>query len=169
MLVVLSDTHGTEDHRLTGAAREAVVDAELVIHAGDFSTEAVLDAFHAVAADLRGVYGNTDSPAVRGRLPPATTLTFAGVGIAVTHTREGGHAGITMFGREREADLVVFGHSHRPMVDADGDVTLLNPGSHADPRGNRQSFAVLEPTDSGLSGRLVTVDGQEFDSFTVDI
>lgn len=167
MLVVLSDTHGTDDHRLVGAAREAVAEADLVVHAGDFSTEAVLDAFHAVAADFRGVYGNTDSAAVRDRLPSATTFEYEDIRIAATHTRNGGHAGLTMFGRERDADLVVFGHSHRPTVDTGGDVTLLNPGSHADPRGNRQSFAVLEPTADGLDGRLVTVDGEVFERFTV--
>jgi putative phosphoesterase len=168
MLVVLSDTHGTDDHRLTDAVREAVHAADLVVHAGDFSTEAVLDAFQAVASDVRGVYGNTDAAAVRGRLPPATTLDYEGVRIAVTHTRDGGHAGLTMFGREKGADLVVFGHSHRPTVDAEGDVALLNPGSHADPRGNRQSFAVLEPTETGLNGELRTVDGEVFDRFSVE-
>lgn len=168
MLVVLSDTHGTEDHRLTGAAHEAVDDADLVVHAGDFSTEAVLNAFRGVAADFRGVYGNTDDAAVRARLPPATTFTYAGVRVAVTHTRRGGHAGLTMFGREQGADLVVFGHSHRPTIDDAGDVVLLNPGSHADPRGNRQSFAVLEPTDSGLVGELRTVDGEPFETFVVE-
>lgn len=168
MLVVLSDTHGTDDPRLTPAVRDAVDDAELVVHAGDYSTEAVLDAFHDRAADFRGVYGNTDPVGVRDRLPPATTLEYEGVRIAVTHTRQGGHTGLTMFGREADAHLVVFGHSHRPTVDTGGDVTLLNPGSHADPRGNRQAFATLEPTESGLRGELRTVGGEVFETFTVE-
>lgn len=165
---MLSDTHGTDDHRLAGAAREAVASADMVVHAGDYSTGAVLDAFRAVAPQFRGVYGNTDGPEVRGRVPPATAFDYEGVRIAVTHTREGGHAGLTMFGREKGADLVVFGHSHRPSVDAGSDVTLLNPGSHADPRGNRQSFAVLEPTADGLAGELRTVDGDTFERFAVE-
>ncbi len=183
MLVVLSDTHRTEGTGLVGAAADAVADADLVLHAGDFTTEAVLDAFHDAAerrsagsqtqsddaaADLRAVYGNRDGAAVTDRLPEATTLSYAGVRIAATHRKRGGATGLAMFGRERGADLVVSGHTHRPLVDQAGSVTLLNPGSHADPRGARQSFAVLEPTEDGLNGRLTTVGGETFDRFTVE-
>ncbi|QKY20434.1 metallophosphoesterase [Halolamina sp. CBA1230] len=168
MLVVLSDTHRTDGTGLVGAAADAVDDADLVLHAGDFTTEPVLDAFHDTAADLRAVYGNRDSDAVSDRLPEATTLSYAGVRIAATHRQRGGTTGLAMFGRERGADLVVSGHTHRPVVDEEGDVTLLNPGSHADPRGARQSFAVLEPTGDGLAGRLTTVDGEAFERFEIE-
>jgi len=168
MLVVLSDTHRTEGTGLVGAAADAVADADLVLHAGDFTTEAVLDAFHDTAADLRAVPGNRDGPGVTDRLPEATTLSYAGVRIAATHRKRGGATGLAMFGRERGADLVVSGHTHRPVVDQEGSVTLLNPGSHADPRGARQSFAVLEPTAEGLNGRLTTVGGETFERFRVE-
>ena len=168
MLVVLSDTHRTEGTGLVGAAADAVDDADLVLHAGDFTAEPVLDAFHDAATDLRAVYGNRDSDAVSDRLPEATTLSYAGVRIAATHRQRGAATGLAMFGRERGADLVVSGHTHRPVVDEEGDVTLLNPGSHADPRGARQSFATLEPTGDGLAGQLTTVDGETFERFTVE-
>lgn len=168
MLVVLSDTHETEGTALVGAAAEAVDDAEVVLHAGDFTTEAVLDAFHDRIDDFHAVHGNADSAAVTDRLPTATTLDYAGVRIAATHRRRGGATGLALFGRERGADLVVSGHTHRPNADADGTVSLLNPGSHAEPRGAKQSFAVLEPTDDGLSGRLTTVGGQTFARFEVE-
>ncbi len=46
--------------------------------------------------------------------------------------------------------------SHRPTFDGTGEVTLLNPGSHAQPRGHRTAHAELEPmTDGGVRGRLV--------------
>ena len=198
MLVVLSDTHETDGTGLVGAAAEALTDADLVLHAGDFTTEAVLDGFHDAvaerrsaasqtqsddvaerrsagsqtqsddAADFRAVHGNSDSEAVTDRLPAATTLEYAGVRIALTHRRRGGATGLAMFGRERGADLVISGHSHRPRVEQAGSVTLLNPGSHAEPRGARQSFAVLEPREPGLAGRLVTVDGETFERFEIE-
>ena len=168
MLVVLSDTHATDGTALVGAAADAVADADLVLHAGDFTTEAVLDSFHEAVDDLRAVHGNADSPTVTERLPTATTLEYEGVRIAATHRRRGGATGLEMFGRERGADLVVSGHTHRPRVDDEGAVTLLNPGSHAEPRGARQSFAVLEPKEGGLAGRLVTVDGELFARFDVE-
>lgn len=45
VITVVSDTHGTDGHRLAGRTLTAVREAELVIHAGDFTTETVLDAF----------------------------------------------------------------------------------------------------------------------------
>jgi putative phosphoesterase len=133
MLVVCSDTHGTDDARLTGRTREAVDAADLVVHAGDFTTPAVLDAFRDRAT----------------RLPPAATMTYAGVRIAVTHTERGGATALSLFGRQRGADLVVSGHTHRPTVDTpEAGPTLLNPGSHADPRGHRAAHAELHAAGS---------------------
>lgn len=167
MLVVVSDTHGTDSHRLTGRTLAAVREADLVAHAGDFTTEAVLEAFRAEAGAVRGVYGNSDTAGVRDRLPGERTFTYGGVRFAMTHRRRGGDTGLTMFGRERNADVVVHGHTHRPRFDHGGPVALLNPGSHAEPRGNVPAHAELVPTGAGLDGRLVSVDGDVLDTFTV--
>jgi putative phosphoesterase len=152
MLVVLSDTHSDAGHELAGRAREAVAEADAVVHAGDFTAPAALDAFQEVADALHAVHGNTDAAAVRERLPPARTVTALGLRIAVTHRREGGDTGLVMFGRERGADLVVSGHTHRPRVEAaEAGPALLNPGSHADPRGGPASHAELVRAAGGDS------------------
>jgi hypothetical protein len=149
MLVVCSDTHGTDDARLTGRTREAVDAADLVVHAGDFTTPTVLDEFRDRAERLVAVHGNADTAAVRERLPPAATTTYAGVPVAVTHTERGGTTALSLFGRQRGAALVVSGHTHRPTVDVpETGPTLLNPGSHADPRGHRPAHAELWPAGS---------------------
>jgi hypothetical protein len=168
MLAVLSDTHGTDDPRLRGRTREAVRDADVVVHAGDFTTDAVLDAFESEAETLYAVHGNSDAPGVRDRLPGARTLTYGGATLAVTHARRGGSTALSLFGRERGADVVVFGHTHRPaVVESDAGPLLLNPGSHAEPRGYRAAHAELERTESGLVGRLVTPAGDLLESFSV--
>ncbi|MGM0591469.1 MAG: metallophosphoesterase [Halobacteriota archaeon] len=167
MLVVVSDSHSTEGHRLRGRTLEAVREAELVAHAGDFMTESVLDAFVAESASFVGVYGNTDDDAVRERLPGARTFEYGGVRFALTHTRHGGTTGLTLFGRERGADVVVFGHTHRPLFDATGPVALLNPGSYNRPRGGRPSHAELDSDADGLRGRFCTPDGDVFETFHV--
>jgi putative phosphoesterase len=183
MLVVCSDTHGTDDARLTGRTREAVDTADLVIHAGDFTTPAVLDDFRNRTARLVAVHGNADTAAVRERLPSAATTAYGGVRIAVTHTERGGATALSLFGRGRGAALVVSGHTHRPTVDApQGGPTLLNPGSHADPRGNRPGHAELWPAGSddapegvdlptdaeaGLVGVVRTPEGEVLDRVRV--
>lgn len=168
MLCLVSDTHGTDGHRLAGRTAEAVRAADVVVHAGDFHRTPAFDGFRGAAKRLRAVHGNNDDDAIRDRLPAARTVTYRGVRLAVRHQPRGGRAGLVAFGRERDADAVVVGHSHRPGVDAAGDVPLINPGSHAQPRGGRASHAELEPTDGGgLDGRLVTVDGETFERFAV--
>jgi len=190
MLTVVSDTHATEDHRLEGRTLEAVRSADLVVHAGDFYAETVLDAFYGEADTLRGVYGNNDDSATRERLPEERVVEYAGIRFAVTHRRRGGATSLTLFGRERDADAVIFGHSHRPTFDDSGAIPLLNPGSHAQPRGNRPAHAELERvedaewgTDAGaesvdgagqldgeapvLAGSLVTPAGEVFERFRI--
>ena len=169
MLVVLSDTHQTDGTGLVGAPGEAVTDADAVVHAVDFTSEAVLENLRDAAGDasFTAVHGNADSPAVTERLPTETTVEYAGIHIALTHGNPSGPTGLAMFGRQQGADLVISGHTHRPTVEELDHLTLLNPGSHADPRGARQSFAVLEPDGATLSGELRTVDGDRFATFTV--
>jgi len=167
MLVVVSDSHRERGHGLKGRTLEAVDAADAVAHAGDFVTPAALDAFRDVADRLHAVNGNADRPGVRERLPPALSFTYAGVDVAMTHRQGGGAMGLELFGRERDADLVVSGHTHRPTVSHAETVTLLNPGSHADPRGNRPGHAELEPTDDGLRGRLVDPTGTVAETFEV--
>lgn len=169
MLTVVSDTHATDGHRLTGRTLDAVREADLAVHAGDFVAEPVLDAFEAEADRLRGVYGNNDGAAIRDRLPEVRTVEYGGLRFAVVHTRRGGDTALTMLGRERAADAVIFGHSHRPGFDDAGPVALLNPGSHAQPRRYRAAHAELEVASDGdgLRGRLVSPEGETFERFRV--
>lgn len=166
---MLSDTHGSDGHRLEGHTLEAVREANLVIHAGDFTTSAALSAHREAAGDLLAVHGNADDQAVRDRLPPARTVEALGLGVAVTHRREGGATGLAMFGRSRDADVVVSGHSHRPSVTDVGDLLLVNPGSHAQPRGNRPAHAELERAEGSVVGRLREPSGEVFETFRVEL
>ena len=168
MLVVLSDTHSTDDPRLRGRTREAVHEADLVVHAGDFYREPVLDAFEAATDRLRAVFGNNDGGAIRDRIPEVRTVEYEGVRFAVTHRHRSGDTGLVMLGRGRDADAVICGHSHRPRFDDSTDLPVLNPGSHAQPRGNRPAHAELEPSEDGLDGRLVTPDGETFERFRIE-
>jgi len=190
MITVVSDTHGTDGHRLDGRTLAAVREADLVIHAGDFTTAAVLDAFEAEAGAERdggdgeggereggesagereggefvAVYGNNDDPEVRGRLTAERTVEHAGVRLVVVHGHDHDDTSLSLLGRQERADVVVVGHSHEPGRRRVGAVTVLNPGSHADPRWHRPGHAELDPTGEGLTGRLVAPDGEVFDEF----
>ncbi|AFZ73010.1 metallophosphoesterase [Natronobacterium gregoryi] len=167
MIAIFSDTHSSHGHELEGEALTAAREADTVVHAGDFTSEAALEAFQAECTTLFAVHGNADSAAVRDRLPTARVVDAGGVRLAVTHRRGGGETGLAMFGRSRDADVVVSGHTHRPTAVETEACLLLNPGSHAQPRGHRPGFAVLEESEDGLEGEIRKPDGTLVESCTI--
>jgi uncharacterized protein len=167
VITIVSDTHGTTGHELAGRTMAAVRDADLVVHAGDFTTEVVLNAFEAESTRLVAVHGNNATPSVRERLPAVRTFEENGIRFALTHRRDGGSTGLELFGRERDADVVAFGHSHRHLARRAGEVMLLNPGSHARPRGNLPTHVELEPENEGFAGGIYTRNGKLVEEFHV--
>ncbi|WP_425955636.1 metallophosphoesterase family protein [Xylanimonas sp. McL0601] len=136
-LLLLSDTHVPSRARaLPGSVWRAIDAADVVVHAGDWTTTELLDAVEARAALLVGVAGNNDGPELHERLGEATWLRIEGLRVAVVH--ETG----PKQGRERRADatfpgmdLLVFGHSHIPWDSVSpAGMRLLNPGSPTDRR-----------------------------------
>jgi len=162
MLTLVADTHGREAHCLDGRTLAAVRAADHVVHAGDFTTEQVLDAFSSETDTLTAVYGNNDSAAVRDRLTDVATPTWQGLQLVVVHGHDHSETALGMLARQEDADLVVVGHSHRPQVgELDGRL-LVNPGSHAQPRQYRPAHAEVERTDAGIGVRLRSPDGTTF-------
>jgi len=136
-LVITSDTHLPSRARDLPAGLWAAIDqADVVVHAGDWTSEELLDRLLARAARLVGVFGNNDHGALRERLPEVARVELGGVRFAVVHETGGKE------GRERRADAVypdtdvlVFGHSHIPWdTVSPGGLRLLNPGSPTDRR-----------------------------------
>jgi len=153
-LLLLADTHVPKRARdLPPQVWEAVDEAEVVFHAGDWVMEPLLDSLAARAARLVGVSGNNDGPELRRRLPEVARVTLDGVRLAVVH--ETGQA----TGREHrcaqeypDADVLVFGHSHIPWdTTAASGLRLLNPGSPTDRR--RQPYCTYM-TATAAAGRL---------------
>ena len=136
-LLLLADTHVPMRARdLSPQVWQLVEQADLVVHAGDWVEEPLLDALEARSRALLACWGNNDGPGLRARLPEVARAELAGVRVAVVH-ETGGAAG-----RERRADaahpgvdLLVFGHSHLPWdTTTPGGMRLLNPGSPTDRR-----------------------------------
>lgn len=167
MITIVSDTHGSDTHRLSRQTRTAVRTADLVVHAGDFTTESVLSAFETESTRFVGVAGNSDMPPVRKRLPATQTVEHGGIRVAIAHGHNHSETSRSLFARQERADLLVVGHSHAPTVRSTDEYTLLNPGSHAEPRGHRPAYATLTATDDGFTGRLREPDGTVFETFMV--
>ena len=109
--------------------------ADWILHAGDIASVAVLRELEALGPPVVAVHGNVDSPELRAALPEETAIDVDGVTVAVVHDA-GAAAGRLRRMRRRfpDADAVVFGHSHIPLHERDGDFQLFNPGSPTDRR-----------------------------------
>ena len=124
---VISDTHGL----VRPDVFTALAGVELILHAGDVGEDDILDELELIAP-VRAVYGNTDAPG-RSRLVEAIDMTIGGVSIHVSHGHEVGPPTPAKLLEEYAADVVIYGHTHRPLI-ARGDGRLvLNPGA-AGPR-----------------------------------
>ncbi|MET8253705.1 YfcE family phosphodiesterase [Micromonospora sp. NPDC005197] len=136
-LVLTADTHLPKRARdLPGPLWTAIEAADVVLHAGDWVDESLLDAMTARARRLIGVYGNNDGPALRARLPEVARVDLDGLRVAVVH-ETGPRTGREQrcAARFPDVDLLVFGHSHIPWDSvAPGGLRLLNPGSPTDRR-----------------------------------
>lgn len=138
-VLVVSDTHlsaATLD-RMPDAVWALADRADVVLHAGDVVEEAVLGALRARAA-VHAVLGNNDH-GLAGRLPEVWEGKLGGVAVGMVHDSSA-RAGRARRLRRRfpDAQVVVFGHSHDPVV-ATGEEGqwLVNPGSPTQRRRQR--------------------------------
>lgn len=143
MLTIIGDTHRESGHGLTDEARRAVSDADQVCHTGDFTTEAVYEAIVAEAGPdtpVTAVHGNSDTAALRERLPETATVEFEGLRLVLAHGHRHDRTSLGLLARQEGADVAVVGHTHTPGIETVGDLVVLNPGSYTDPRGSPQAF-----------------------------
>jgi uncharacterized protein len=146
---LISDTHDL----LRPEALAFLAGCDLIVHAGDICSAAVLDVLGGIAPVV-AVCGNNDFGAWATALPVATTVAVEGVSFHVIHDaadliRHPPRAGTT---------IVVHGHSHKPgVVERDG-LTFVNPGS-AGPRRFLLPISIGEFVVDGTSivPRIVTL------------
>lgn len=141
---VLSDTHiPTRAPRIPDAALRYFEEVELILHAGDLSSLAVLDQLSAYAP-VEAVQGNVELPDVVAALPLKRELEIGGCAIGLVHIL--GERKWHARNARREfpsARVVVFGHSHIPYADDRDGLLLLNPGSATDRRTQPQCTIAL--------------------------
>lgn len=169
MIVALSDTHADDAPALAATIERVLGDADLVVHAGDFTTPVTHDVFDDRATNLVAVHGNSDGAELRTRLPAVRTVERGGVTLLVVHGHEHDRTSLPLAARECGADLAIVGHTHRPGIEWIGDLAVVNPGSHADPRGGPPTFAVLEEESGQLSIEVRTVAGETVERDAIEI
>jgi len=136
LVAVISDTHmAGGPRRLPDRCVELIEASDLVLHAGDIMSLEALAEIEAIGTPLRAITGNMDGWELRGRLPAELELELEGARLAMVHDAgpAAGRLG-RMQKRFPAADAVVFGHSHLPLHERDGDFQIFNPGSPTERR-----------------------------------
>lgn len=142
-ILIVSDTHKKNENYFLALQK---VRPDMVIHCGDAEgSEYALT--ESADCPVYIVLGNND---FFSYLPRELVLDIGPYKVWVTH----GHNYYVSMGNEnikqealaRGMDIVLYGHTHRPVIDLDGDVIAVNPGSISYPRqeGRHPSYAIME-------------------------
>jgi uncharacterized protein len=127
VLGLISDTHGL----VRAEVHTALAGVELILHAGDVGGDEVLDELSLIAPVV-AVYGNTDAPG-RPRLAAEIVRAFDGVSVHVSHGHEVGSPTPAKLLARHAGDVLVYGHTHRPLIVRAEGRLVVNPGA-AGPR-----------------------------------
>ena len=143
-ILIVSDTHRKNDNYIKVLERIAPVD--MVIHCGDIEGSEYLIA-ESAGCPVQMVTGNND---FFSDLPREKEFMVGKYKIGLTH----GHNYYVSMSNEnlkhearmRGVDIVLYGHTHRPVIDIAGDIIAVNPGSLTYPRqeGRRPSYVIMD-------------------------
>jgi uncharacterized protein len=124
---LVSDTHGLVRRELF----TALAGVHAILHAGDVGGAGVLDEL-ATIAPTEAVYGNTDAPG-DPRLCDEIVRVFGGLTVHVSHGHEVGAPTPARLLARHAGDVIVYGHTHRPLIERHDSRLVVNPGA-AGPR-----------------------------------
>ncbi len=148
-ILVISDTHGYLDRASLVMQKERPFDA--LVHCGDIEgQEHQLQKLAGCPCYM--VTGNNDWAS---RLSREIETFFEGRRVFITHGhRYGVSLGTERIREEAESrrvDICLFGHTHRPLLETTGGLTLMNPGSLSYPRqmGRKPTYGIIETRPDG--------------------
>lgn len=152
-ILVFSDSHGSKRNIERAIANQP--EANIVIHLGDGADDVLDLEFIHQDKQFYQVAGNCDwsSPLpLEGELKVAQKTIFFTHGHGYKVKTDLQH--IKLEARKRNADLVLFGHTHLPITEYDNGLYLLNPGSAQSPNG---TYGIVDITPSGIVINIVRI------------
>lgn len=145
-IIVLSDTHGL----LRPEVLQHLFQADVIIHGGDINTQAIVGKLKEYAP-LYIVRGNNDKEWAEN-LPRSLTFTIEGVRFFLVHNKKDIPPDLS------NADVVIYGHSHKYVCEERDDVLWLNPGSCGRRRFDQEiTFAVMTATDGHVQVEKIVI------------
>ena len=136
-LAILSDTHGL----LRPEVAEHLKTADAILHGGDVNKPGIVDQLERYAP-LYVVRGNNDKEWAE-QIPHDLTITLGGVTFYMVHNKKEVPADLTGI------DAVVFGHSHKYLLEEKDGVLWLNPGSCGPRRFHQEITMMMAEAEDG--------------------
>jgi putative phosphoesterase len=152
LIGLISDTHGL----LRSQVHSVLSGVEQILHAGDVG-EGVLDELRTIAP-VSAVFGNTDPPGIPD-LVETLNLNFDGVTVHVSHGHELGSPKPEKLVAAYASDVIVYGHTHKQLVQKIGKTLVVNPGAAGARRFNlKPSVAILTISGGTASAEIIELD-----------
>lgn len=160
-LGIISDTHGLLRPEVFDVFREV----DHILHAGDIGSAELLAELEAIAP-VTAVYGNTDGWDLKAKLPQVARVRLDGFDIVVTHGDQLGSPTPEKLNAEfPDAEIIVYGHTHRPLLTTvDVVVTVMNPGGAGPQRFDLPPSVGIMELEAGIPPRARLVPLFDFDA-----
>ena len=159
LIGLISDTHIPDRMKeLPEKVFEAFKDVEMILHAGDVTSQEVIEKLEEIAP-VTAIQGNTDR-IVGLNLPKTAVVEAEELKIGVIHGEVYPRADtqqLHYLAKQLDVDILVSGHSHQPKVEKVEDVLLINPGSPTVPRLADRTIMMLEINKKEVDVELVKV------------
>ena len=148
-ILIVSDTHRNNGNLYR--VIEKVKPIDLLIHCGDIEGDCE-DLSEVAACPIEVVAGNNDFFYNYGK---EKILCIGKYKIYLTHGHHhyvhSGAEKLKATARQKDADIIMYGHIHRPYIEYDKNITVVNPGSLTYPRqaGGRPSYVIMDIDTTG--------------------
>lgn len=153
-IIVVSDSHGDPGGLRSAfeqARRYGPIDAAVFLGDGMRDFEAIRPELMQEGVHCHAVRGNNDWSSEE---PSEALLVVNGVKIYACH----GHMWRVKYGlerlwyaaREREAQVALYGHTHREKIDLEYGMQFINPGAVCERHPGRSAYAELRIEDNGF-------------------
>lgn len=157
LMGIISDTHiPLRTDTIPDKVFEVFKDVDMILHCGDIEVKSVIEELEKIAPVI-AVHGNCD-PYIG--FNTHEVIKVEDVKIGLTHGvvyPKGDTQQLYYLAKELDVDILVSGHTHKPMIQQENDVLLLNPGSPTQPRLSEPSVMLLEINGKEVNAEVVKI------------
>lgn len=158
-IAIISDTHLTKHmRRFKEFLYNNFQDVDMIVHVGDFKSAQTINTIKRFKP-FKGVFGNNDGKEIRKQLKEKEIILVEGIKIGLFHGTGDVNTALDRsydkFKKDK-VDVIIFGHTHKPIIKSKNKILMLNPGS-PNKKGKVRwcSYIILEIKNKKISANLV--------------